>query len=417
MDIFTNSYDPGSILNFLVQSGTISSLDDVAEAMNRNRIKQIIAAHPVPISQGADGRWRTYVKDDNGKRRQIAKSTYEKLEAALIDFYVGRHAKPVKDVISIESLYPNWLKYKKLHNASPTYIMRLESNWRNYYEGTDIVKQPISQLNKLTLDIWCHELIEKTNRSKKEYYNASCILRQILDYAVDAELIPENPMKKVHIDGRMVFAPKKKPVSETQVFSKEEVEALYKVAWKWFDEERMTIHKLAPLAVMFQFETGVRVGELLSLRYDDVDGDELHVQRMYRYETKEVVDYIKGHNAERFTLLTSRAKHLIATAQQYQKDHGLKSDGYIFSVNSEPLPYLPIKDLYTRFCEEIDTVAKSSHKTRKTYISALIDGGVNINTIREMVGHADERTTFGNYCYDRTEKSERVKLIEKALSS
>ena len=60
---------------------------------------------------------------------------------------------------------------------------------------------------------------------------------------------------------------------------------------------------------------------------------------------------------------------------------------------------------------------KSSHKTRKTYISALIDGKVNINTIREMVGHADERTTYNNYCFDRSTEDEKVNLIEKALVS
>ncbi len=55
-------------------------------------------------------------------------------------------------------------------------------------------------------------------------------------------------------------------------------------------------------------------------------------------------------------------------------------------------------------------------KAIKTYISTLIDAGVNINTIREMVGHEDERATYNSYCFDRTDKSERMKIIEAALS-
>lgn len=62
-------------------------------------------------------------------------------------------------------------------------------------------------------------------------------------------------------------------------------------------------------------------------------------------------------------------------------------------------------------------IHKNSHKTRKTYISALIDGKVNINTIREMVGHADERTTYNNYCFDRSTEDEKKALIENALAS
>ena len=58
---------------------------------------------------------------------------------------------------------------------------------------------------------------------------------------------------------------------------------------------------------------------------------------------------------------------------------------------------------------------KSFHKVRKTYISALIDSGININEIRKAVGHTDERTTFSNYCYNRVGKQETTALFENAL--
>ena len=69
-----------------------------------------------------------------------------------------------------------------------------------------------------------------------------------------------------------------------------------------------------------------------------------------------------------------------------------------------------------RYYEEIGIIKKSSHKARKTYISALLDGKVNLNTVREMVGHSDERTTLGNYCFDRNTEIEKANLIEKALA-
>ena len=128
------------------------------------------------------------------------------------------------------------------------------------------------------------------------------------------------------------------------------------------------------------------------------------------------MEYTKGHNEGRYVILTSEAKELIESAKQYQIEHRLDCNGFIFSVNTDPLPYGPVKKLYTYLCDEIDTIRKSSHKSRMTYISALIDGGVNINTIRDLVGHADEHTTYKSYCYDRKEKSERVKLIEDALT-
>jgi len=223
-------------------------------------------------------------------------------------------------------------------------------------------------------------------------------------------------VKKVYINRRQVFLPSRKKPNETQVFSRQEVEAVYDYAWNDFRNGRCKKHKLTPLAVMFQFQTGVRIGELCALRYEDIHSDEIFVQRMYRYEDKEVVEFTKCHNEGRYVILTDEAKHIIDTAKKYQEEHGLPCDGYIFSVDDVPLSYYAVRHLYTRCCDELGIIDKSSHKARKTYISALIDGNVNINLIREMVGHADERTTLNCYCYDRNTKEERDALITKALS-
>lgn len=57
----------------------------------------------------------------------------------------------------------------------------------------------------------------------------------------------------------------------------------------------------------------------------------------------------------------------------------------------------------------------SPNKIRKTYISALIDDGVNIDTIRRLAGHEDERTTYGSYYYDRRSNEQVEEQLENAL--
>lgn len=44
----------------------------------------------------------------------------------------------------------------------------------------------------------------------------------------------------------------------------------------------------------------------------------------------------------------------------------------------------------------------------KTYISSLIDVGINIDTVRAYAGHADERTTYLSYCFDRRPEAEKT---------
>lgn len=45
----------------------------------------------------------------------------------------------------------------------------------------------------------------------------------------------------------------------------------------------------------------------------------------------------------------------------------------------------------------------------------LLDSGFNINTVREAVGHCDERTTLNNYCFDTRTEDEIIALYESAL--
>lgn len=409
------TFSADAVLQHLLSSGMLKA-DDVADEMNKVQRQRMLKKHTAPITEGKDGRYRTYIKLENGQRKMIAKTTREALEEALFDFYADKIESNKAKKITIESLYEEWCEWKVLHRAASSYMKRIDNDWKSYYQNDPIIKIPIKKLDKLTLDRFAHQLIEKTGRRRRAYYNASIIIRSILDLAVDKEIIEQNLYRKVRIDAKMVFDPEKKKSSETQVYTPQELKALTELAWKDFEDGHNLIQKLAPLAVIFSFQTGLRRGETVALRYEDVEGDELCVQRMYRFHDKTIVEFLKGHRDCRYVPLPKEAKRLIQTAKQYQQENGLPDTGYIFSVNDEPLSYYALGQLFNRYCDLIGTAPKSSHKARKTYISTLVDAGVNINTVREIVAHASEKTTYNSYVFDRKPKDERLKLIENALS-
>ena len=254
--------------------------------------------------------------------------------------------------------------------------------------------------------------------SKNQYFNCTVIIRQALSYAVDLNIIKSNPFEQVKVDGRRMFRKVKKKDSSTQVYSKEELEHLISLAWEDFNNGVMYVHKLAPLAVMFQFQTGLRVGELCALRYEDIDplGTKIHIQRMFRFETGEIVEHTKGSFGDRDVILTSTARFLINTAKEKQQSLGVSTTGYIFSVNEQPLPYKPVESLHVKYSKTVSDTSKSSHKSRKNYISVLLDAGTNLNTVRESVGHCDERTTLNCYYFDRSTEEKKLKQFEDALA-
>lgn len=365
----------------------------------------------------SDGRYKAYVKDVTKPhgRRVIPRKTYAELIMALYEFYapVEAGAEQKGRNLTLRELYPEWQQYKRLHTNAETTITRMHTDWKTYYLEDPIIDKPIRLLTKGQLDIWAHSLIKKYSMTKTNYYNVSGIIRQALDYAVDVGYLDENVFRKVKVDKRMLRKTEKKP-DNTQVFSEDEERQIIDLAWADF-RNRTKVYELSPLAIIFQSQTGVRIGELCTLQFSDIDGEQIHVQRMLRRDMKEVVEHTKSECGDRHILLTPLAKEVVEECRKRQKELGIINP-YIFSIRpGEPLPERPIADLYKKYCKKLGIVQKSSHKMRKTFVSALIDEGMNINSVMKMAGHADAQTTYRSYVYDRATDEKKKALMESAL--
>ena len=133
------SYTQEEVLRFIMVRDNLS-LDGVVSEMRKAQGEKIILSHPYKIFLGKDGRYHTCLKDDSKKdgRRHIAKTTLESLHDAIVEHYKSQeeHNKPEEPTIEI--LYPKWLEYKKLHTNADSYIYRIMTEWKKYYEGTPI---------------------------------------------------------------------------------------------------------------------------------------------------------------------------------------------------------------------------------------------------------------------------------------
>ena len=412
----SSSCSQEELLRYILERDNLS-LDGVVSDYMKVRKEQILAKHPYTIFQSKDGRYRTYIKDPSmsSGRRMIAKSSREKLEDAIVEQYNAMSEDLISANTTLASLYPDWIEYKALH-VEYTTINRVKKDWKRYYEDAAIVNKPICSISKLDLDEWIHRMIKKYDMDYHQYGNFSLILKQELDYAVDRGLIDSNPFLSVRIDKKRVLRAEHKKADETQVFTPEELEFIYRCAEKDFLANSRPKHKLVPLAVQFLFQTGLRLGEVAALKYEDIDCNEMIVRRMVRYPRGDILDSTKGTYGDRTVPLTPKAQAMIKIARKKQEEYGLNDMEYIFVMNGAPIyTYLAIQKAFTTYCRELKILKRGPHKARKTYISELLDYGVNINTVRAIAGHKDEHTTFNNYCFDRKTKSERDAQVIAAI--
>lgn len=406
--------DPNVILNFIMAEDIIN-LSDVEEAMRKKEMEEILKIHPYSIYQDSRKRWCTYIKDENfpGNRRLIAKSSLAGLQSVLYAHYSDLSEQSEHENISLEKLYPEWYEFKALHVKSTT-MSCVRSDWKRFYADEEIVKLPIRSLTPLMLDAWIHKKINEFDMDKSCFANFRSIIYQELEYAVRLGIIAANPLDSVKIDKKRRLRKRKKKDSETQVFSESEQAQFIAQAWKEYSNStRLSV--LAPLAVVFLFYSGLRISEVCALRYEDLRDGYFYVERMLERDTKKVVNHTKGNSSDRRVPLVPQAMEIIDACRKRQEELGVSTEGYIFSITDDPVPYYAVSDLFRKYCNILNIPHRSAHATRRTFISTLIDANININTVRETVGHSSEITTLNNYCFDRKGEEERRNLIAKAL--
>lgn len=404
------------ILQYLTENGLIDLGDVQAQIADMNLEKQIKEFHSHDIWQGKDGRWRTYIHDEDApkKRRLVAKKTKRKL----LEFLMKQQYPdaPVIEQATIRTLYPLWLEHKSLMTAD-TYITRIKTDWKKYYENDPIVDRPIESLNKIELERWVLHLIKDHEMTKNCFYNASIIIRQVFQYAYDSEILRENTFDRVKKDLGRLFRKVRKPMDETQIYTNEEIAALEKMVWDDFRQKGRKVHRLAPLAVLFQLYTGMRVSEVCALKYSDIlENGKLHVQRMLVKDTGEVKERTKGYEGERVVYLSEKARNIIQATLDFREENDISSNDFIFSVTDKPFPERTINEYLERYCNRLGIPYRSSHKLRKTAISSMVNAGVSLNAVRAFAGHVDESTTLKYYVFDREKESKRNEQFERALS-
>lgn len=408
------------VLKFAVESGIIN-IDTISCEVNKMKRSELLKEHKYAVWHGSDGKWHTYI-DVCGERKPRKRNTKEEIENIIVEYMEKCKS------MTLRQLYCKWLPYKDLHTDASTYARRINFDWKKYYEHDKIADMNVQDMTYLQLDAWAHNLIKQHNLTKKQYYNATIIIRQCLDYACEPELncLTENPFKKVKIKSNL-FLRKRKPESRTQVYLNSEQQ---KVA----DEINRHYHEnprhITAMAVLLNFQLGLRVGELVALKWDDVEGNYIHVQRMEvkRFKLAEkkgmvvtvasgcdVAEYTKSSASDRKVYLNTAARDILQNVKKTCMRYDcFNDDGFIFvpERGSGRIRAATVNYYLLRMCDKIGILPKSNHKIRKTYISSMFDAGINVDTIREQAGHEDERTSLNNYCFDRNDDYELERKLE-----
>ena len=141
---------------------------------------------------------------------------------------------------------------------------------------------------------------------------------------------------------------------------------------------------------------GLRRGEVLALRYEDIDR-----QRGVIHVTK-AVEYI-GNDAHIKEPKTDAGKRDVALLSVLAKEIP-QGSGYIFHMDDgRPLTKISIRKRWLRYCKDIGHDI-TPHQLRHGYATILFEAGVEDKVAQELLGHSTIAVTRDIYTHIRQAK-------------
>ena len=351
------------------------------------------------ISQRKDGLYQARFTNRFGKRQVIYDKAYNGIQKKMREaLHTDEMEINVVTNMILDEWFMQWINTCKKNcrnNKKDTYTrhykrVQKELGWRK-----------LNQLNLIVMQKAINNL-----RTDNERRNSKKILVDMLEKAVDSDLIVKNVAKQINT---IVSKEEKK---ERRVLSRKETEIFLK------ESESTFYYNL----FVFALETGMRVGELTGLQWKDVDFQSkiVHVKHSMTYFSNAEGKYVfelhpaKTHTGLRDIPLTKKA--VIALKQQYFNKQTIINNGKQPLDGFEDLVFVTKNNKPTTqflISECIEGTLKRIHKNdpelvfekftphcfRHTFATRCLEAEVPLKTVSALLGHSQLQLTTDLYMH------------------
>lgn len=214
------------------------------------------------------------------------------------------------------------------------------------------------------------------------------ILSGVMGYAVDAEIIQANPVQGITKRLRLT----RKRATEVKPYSSEEMEIILEVCRRDYPE-------FYPI-MLTGFRTGMRLGEILGLKWGDIDfrSSIIEVRRSYRNRQ---VSKTKTGNIRQVDMSADLGT-VLKNLQTERKKEALRSGTgqiveWVYHRRTRPIAQNTVRNNWRSLLRTAGVRYEKIHIARHTFASILLQAGVSPVYVQRQLGHANISMTVDQY--------------------
>lgn len=394
-------------LKFAIESGIID-LSYIQDEYEMNNRKKILEKHKWAISQGKDGYWRTYLPDEKGGRKMVKKNTEKDIEDAVIKYYKLKEEKE-KTFIDV---YWMWRSVQDKMVSENT-VYKYDTDFKRYFEENEFSSIKISDISEDDIKLFMVDKIKKLLLCQKASKTLFGYIRNTILHAMKHKLISENPMQLLAAKEFYKYCIYKKKNAKEQTISTKDIHLLCE---KINQDHEKHPEYIPTYAVQLAFFTGMRVGEISALTWDDITEEGIIIDKSEKYNRKTREYYIDRtkNGKERVFPMTSQIKKLLDSVKRAEMRYGFICE-FVFANNEGRIHAPVISSCIKNKCRQIGIEERGIHACRKTLNSRMRCDGVSATTAASLLGHSPE-VNEQYYTFDVSTMKEKAKIVEKAIN-
>lgn len=400
-------------MRYAVENGIID-VGTVIDAINMKKKEEILEKHNYKVYKGNDNYWHTYVKKEGEKRREIRKKSKDKLLDYLIDYY----GEDTSSAFTFKNRFDDWKKRQILCGRCDNTISKYESDYKRLFSGRPFEDMIITDIQDS--DIMQHFMSIAPEIPWRAAQSGFGYVKGIFDKAIRDRIIEEqfNPCKFVDFEIIKYKCKKTEKKSSMQrVLSDYEMNVLMDKLEK---PRAHNYNYIVDRAVELSLYTGMRVGELCGLKWEDIKYEKGYIlicrSEKYNRNTKEYfISDTKNHKVRTFPL-TEEIIDIFDKVRKYQIEHDCLCD-FVFSDSKGKIHTHKVSDsARNKTMSSEFTCSKGIHSIRRTFNSNLKRNGVSTSVAASILGHT-ERVNDNNYTYDTSTMLEKYEIVKKATNN